>query len=120
MKKILAVASVLCFLLVSVGSSAGSVSTDTKDASGGMVVGDRTFLSGTVINPVEENGTISAQALQVFYYNPGIFVDQVGVVKGLTTISFTKSNFIMVWTPGPFELVGYVLGFCKDFEIEDE
>ena len=120
MKKIISVASVLCFVLVSVGSSIGSETIDTKDENKGMVVGDRTFLSGTVINPVEENGTISAQALQVFYYNPGIFVDQVGVVKGLTTISFTKGNFIMVWTPGPFELVGYVIGFCNDFEIQDE
>ena len=119
MKKILAVASVLCFLVVIVSAGLGSVTVDAKDVDGGMLVGDRTFLSGTVLNAVEENGTISAQAIQLFYYNPGIFVDQVGVVKGLTTISFTKSNFIMVWTPGPFELVGYVLGFCQDFEIEE-
>ena len=118
MKKILAVASVLCFLVV-VSSGMGSAAVDAKDVNGGKLVGDRTFLSGTVLNPVEENGTISAQAIQLFYYNPGIFVDQVGVVKGLTTISFTKSNFIMVWTPGPFEMVGYVLGFCQDFEIEE-
>jgi hypothetical protein len=118
MKKILAVASVLCFLVV-VSSGMGSATRDAKDASGGVLVGDRTFLSGTVLNPVEENGTISAQAIQLFYYNPGIFVDQVGVARGFTTISFTKSNFIMVWTPGPFELVGYVLGFCQDFEIEE-
>ena len=120
MKKILAVASVLCFLVVIMSSGMGSATIDAKDANGGLLVGNRTFLSGTMINPVEVNGTVSAQALQVFYYNPGIFVDQIGVVKGLTTISFTKSNFIMVWTPGPFELVGYVLGFCQDFEIEDE
>jgi hypothetical protein len=98
----------------------GTILTNPKECSQDELIGkQRTFLSGTIINPTENNGTVTASALQVFYFNPGIFVDQVGVVRGLSTISFTKGNFIMVWTPGPFELIGYVLGFCTDFEVQD-
>jgi len=119
MKKTLYVGSLICLVLLLGGMVSGSSGPVDSDDGTMSAYGDRTFLSGMVVNPVLENNTVSASALQLFYYNPGIFVDQVGVVRGLTTVSFTKGNFILVWTPGPFELVGYVIGFCSDFEIHE-
>ena len=118
MKKKLLLISVICLILLVGGNVQGSmIFSSDQSCESSVARNDKTFIAGTVINPVIENDTVTADALQVFYYNPGIFIDQVGVVRGFSTISFTKDNFVMVWTPGPFELLGYVLGFCSDFEV---
>mgnify|MGYP006285649647 FL=1 len=118
MNKKLLLIGVFCMALLVGGNVQGSmISSSDQVCESSVARNDKTFIAGTVINPVIENDTVTASALQVFYYNPGIFVDQVGVVRGFSTISFTKDNFVMVWTPGPFEFFGYVLGFCSDFEV---
>ena len=80
----------------------------------------RALLMGTIVKPEEEDGVWTAQALQVFYYKPGVLFNQGGTVKRLTTITFEDGPFLQVWTPGPFEFIGYVFGITPDFEIIDE
>jgi uncharacterized membrane protein len=119
MKRIMILASVLCLVIVVGGNVQGSMSVDAESNSDKSVLAkERTFLSGMILNPTVENSSVSAKALQLFYYTPSIFIDEIGIVKGLTQVSFTKGNFILVWTPGPFGFIGYVLGFCTDFEIQ--
>ena len=80
----------------------------------------RTILMGTIVNPEKEDDIWTAQALQVFYYKPGVLFNQGGTVKRLTTITFEEGYFLQVWTPGPFEFIGYVFGITPSFEIIDE
>lgn len=80
----------------------------------------RTLLMGTIVNPEEEEGIWTAQALQVFYYKPGLLFNQGGTVKRLTTITFEEGPFLQIWTPGPFEFIGYVFGVTPGFEIIDK
>ncbi|MBS3778401.1 MAG: hypothetical protein KGY50_03810 [Candidatus Thermoplasmatota archaeon] len=119
MKKKLLLISIFCLVLLIGGNVQGSISSSDQVSKLSVARNDKTFIAGTVINPSIENETVTAVALQVFYYNPGIFIDEVGVVRGFSSISFTKNMFVMVWTPGPFEVFGYVLGFCQDFEIHE-
>lgn len=79
----------------------------------------KTLVLGTVINPSLHEGVWTAQALHVFYYQSGLFVHQGGTVKPMTTITFSDDMFISVWTPGPFELIGYVFGVTNEFTIID-
>lgn len=110
------IVSLLIFVLLAssycVSSSSEKINKSTSSLRNG-----RTLLMGTIVNPVEEEGMWTAQAFQVFYYQPGIFFNQGGVVKRLTTITFSNDPFIQVWTPGPFEMIGYVFGITSEFEI---
>lgn len=77
----------------------------------------KTFLMGTVFNPVNEEGIWTAQALQLVYYEPGILLDRGGIVRGLATVTFADGFFIQVWSPGPFGIIAYVFGITSDFNI---
>ena len=77
----------------------------------------RALLMGTIVKPEKQDGIWTAQALQVFYYKPGVLFNQGGTVKRLTTITFEEGPFLQVWTPGPFEFIGYVFGITPGFEI---
>jgi hypothetical protein len=80
----------------------------------------RALLMGTIVQPEKEDGIWTAQALQVFYYKPGVLFNQGGTVKRLTTITFEEGPFLQVWTPGPFEFIGYVFGITPGFEIIED
>ena len=115
--------SLIAFILVSillVSPLLSSSKVQTTQEPSETVIGGTTLLMGTVINPKEEDGVWTAKAFQVFYYEPGILFSQAGVVRRLTTITFSESPFLQVWTPGPFELIGYVFGISSDFEIIDD
>ena len=92
---------------------------DIKD-SGSSAARGKTLLMGTIVNPVKEDDMYTAQAFQVFYYEPGVFFNNGGVVKRLTTIQFSDDAFLQVWTPGPFEIFGYVFGITSEFEIIED
>ena len=78
---------------------------------------DKTFLIGTILNPIESNMTINASALSLVYYNQGLNYEKIGIVQGFRKISFQKQPFFYVYKPGPIGLIAYVFGFCTNFEI---
>jgi hypothetical protein len=104
----------ISFLLI-VSSTGPVLAIDSQSESSPFQ--KKTFLMGTIINPVEEDGMWTAQALQVVFYEPEILFDHGGIVKRLTTITFSDGYFIQVWSPGPFGLIAYVFGITSDFEI---
>lgn len=79
-----------------------------------------TFIIGSIFDPKEENGTITGNAIHVFYYKSGFLVDNGGIVRGLTPIQFKDGLLVHLWKPGPLGLIAYVYGFCKEFEILGE
>jgi hypothetical protein len=117
-KKSLIACILMSILLASPLLSSSKVQTTQEPSAN--TIGGTTLLMGTIINPQEEEGIWTAKAFQVFYYEPGILFSQAGVVKRLTTITFSDSPFLQVWTPGPFELIGYVFGIASDFEIIED
>ncbi len=97
-------------------TSTGPVLANESQAESDLLQ-KKTFLMGTIINPIKEDGMWTAQALQVVFYEPGILFDHGGIVKGLTTITFSDGYFIHLWSPGPFGLIAYVFGITSNFEI---
>ena len=93
--------------------------TDTIENDGNKGILDVTLIMGTIIDPVVKNDTIKAKALYVFYYKSGIFIERAGVVRGLTEIEFTKTPFLLIYSPGPFGYISYVYGFAKDLTINE-
>ena len=79
-----------------------------------------TFIMGSLYKPIETNNTVTAKAIQLFYYEPNLFVDKFGIVSGFTPIKFQKGLFVFLYSPGPFGLIVYVFGFCRGFEILGE
>ena len=115
--------SLLALLLISVLLASPALAQfQTEDISETTVSAARgnTLLMGTIINPVKEDDMYTAQAFQVFFYEPGVFFNNGGIVKRLTTIRFSDDPFLQVWTPGPFEIFGYVFGITSNFEIIEE
>lgn len=102
------------------GSLIGSAITHDIREEEAEGFNQKTLLLGTVINPSLEENVWTAQAFHVFYYQSGLLFHQGGVVKPMTQINFSDDMFIMVWTPGPFELFGYVFGVTSDFSIVEE
>ncbi|MDG6218045.1 MAG: hypothetical protein QCI00_01220 [Candidatus Thermoplasmatota archaeon] len=106
---------VLSIMLVS--SSTVSVVASNEVKSDSALFRGKTFLMGTILNPVNEEGVWTAQALQLTYYEPGILFQRGGVVGGLATVTFADGFFIHVWSPGPFGLIAYVFGITSEFKI---
>lgn len=106
---------VLTSILMSSGTESVRASEDVNHDS--SLFRGKTFLMGTVFNPVNEEGVWTAQALQLAYYEPGILFDRGGIVRGLATVTFADGFFIHVWSPGPFGIVAYVFGITSDLKI---
>lgn len=112
--------AILLFSLLFASPILSSVATHKSTNAATTLGPGRTLLMGTIVNPEEDEGIWTAQALQVFYYKPGLLFNQGGTVKRLTTITFEEGPFLQIWTPGPFEFIGYVFGVTPGFEIIDE
>jgi len=80
----------------------------------------KTFLIGTVLQPVVKNTTVQAKAISVFYYNASILHSEMGVVGGLKQVEFTDGFLFFMYTPGPLEKIYYIYGFTSDFRIINE
>jgi hypothetical protein len=108
---------VVCLLIILILPSVQSDSTTgmmTPEVEG---IFDTTLIMGTILNPVETNETLTANALYLFYFESGLLVDKAGIVKGFQEISLTKTPFFLMYQPGPFHQISYVYGFVKDFTI---
>ena len=115
-RKWIPIGVLICLLLFSTGTT-GQEKAESQDKSMPTSFQDTTFIIGTLISPAEINGTVSAKALHLFYYDPGFFVDNIGFVRGFTTIRFEPKPFFYTYSPGPFGFIKYVMGFCTNFEI---
>jgi len=109
--------ALVCILLFTIISSGQSLETPLANDST-TVAGENTFMIGTIINPVDQNGTVSARVISLFYYENGLLVESMGFVRGLAQIRFQPNSFFFfTYSPGPFGLVKYVIGLCTDFEV---
>jgi len=79
---------------------------------------NKTFLIGTILNPVESNLTVNASALSLIYYNKDLMNEKIGIVQGLNKVSFEKQPFFYLYKPGPIGLIAYVFGYCTNFMIQ--
>jgi hypothetical protein len=112
---------VIGILLMLLFCSTVSLATETQKQHDRIVQSSSngaTFIMGTIISPRDINGTTSAKALHLFYYDHGLFVEHFGIVRGFSTIIFEPTPFLFIYSPGPIGLIKYVIGFCKDFDIE--
>lgn len=108
----------ICFVCIIPSCYASNPPSSNKiDQNEGLF--DVTLVMGTIINPVEKNETITAKALYLFYYESGVFIDHGGIVRGLIEIEFTRTPFLLIYTPGPFGYISYVYGFAKEFSIHE-
>jgi len=85
---------------------------------------NKTFLIGTILNPVESNLTVNASALSLIYYNKDLMNEKIGIVQGLNKVSFEKQPFFYLYKPGhlykpgPIGFIAYVFGYCTNFMIQ--
>jgi hypothetical protein len=79
---------------------------------------EKTFLIGTLFNPVESNSTVNASAISLVYYNHNAMNENIGLVQGFKKVSFEKQPFFYLYKPGPLGLIAYVFGFCTNFMIK--
>ena len=61
---------------------------------------------------------VNASAISLVYYNHNAMNENIGLVQGLKKVSFEKQPFFFLYTPGPLGLIGYVFGYCINFQIE--
>lgn len=107
----------ILLVLISTSMNASSMIQSQQDHVLEPAAFDRTFIAGTIIQSQDINGTVTAKALNVMYMEQGILVDTIGFVRAFSDIQFTPKRFFYTYTPGPFGLINYVIGFCSDFEI---
>jgi hypothetical protein len=79
---------------------------------------DKTFLIGTLLNPIESGMIVNASAISLVYYNHSALTKNIGLVQGLKKVSFEKQPFFYLYKPGPLGLIAYVFGYCINFKIE--
>jgi hypothetical protein len=78
---------------------------------------NKTFLIGTLLNPIESGMMVNASAISLVYYNNDPLNENIGLVQGLKKVSFEKQPFFYLYKPGPIGLIVYVFGYCINFEI---
>ena len=112
--QIIALISILLSAMISNGQQIQEPLTDDSNTTAAK----STFIMGTILNPVDENGTVSAKVISLFYYESSGLVDNMGFVRGFTKVEFQPTRFLFfTYSPGPFGLLKYVIGFCTDFEV---
>ncbi len=116
-KKVFWSVAFILLVLISTSLNASSIRQSQQDKVLEPTAFDHTFIAGTIIQSQDINGTVTAKALNVMYVQHGILVDTIGFVRAFSDIQFTPKRFFYTYTPGPFGLINYVIGFCSDFEI---
>ena len=79
---------------------------------------NKTFLIGTLLNPVESGLMVNASAISLVYYNSDLMNENIGLIQGLKKVSFEKQPYFFLYKPGPIGLIAYVFGYCINFEIK--
>jgi hypothetical protein len=116
MKKVIIFATIL--MLISISTiTAQSYEQETIEPPEITGIFDRTLVMGMIVNTIEDGETITANAVYLFYYSPGILINKAGIISGLKEVSMMKSPFLFLYEPGPFKVVTYVLGFARDFNV---
>jgi hypothetical protein len=82
-----------------------------------LLESNKTFLIGTIFNPVESGIMVNASAISLVYYNYNLTDENIGLVQGFRKVSFEKQPFFFLYKPGPIGLIAYVFGYCTNFRI---
>ena len=116
MKKTLSIVIIgmLLFLSTAIIPADNLQGNDKPDQTGIL---DRTLIMGMLVNTLEDGQIITANVVYLFYFSPGLFISNAGVLTGLQEVSMIKSPFLFLYSPGPFGVITYVIGFARDFTI---